>query len=59
MVGARIAAVGLLTTREVDLLGPAFTRLWPVEETPSFSELLKAIDEADREALQPTTAATD
>jgi hypothetical protein len=34
------------------LLGPTFDRVWPVEETPSFSELLRAIDEADRELEQ-------
>ena len=45
----RIVAVGLLTQREVDLLGHGFSRLWPVDETPCFTELIKAIDEADRE----------
>jgi hypothetical protein len=45
----RIVAVGLLTQREVELLGHGFSRLWPVDETPCFQELLKAIDEADRE----------
>ena len=44
----RIVAVGLLTTRDLGLLGPAFDRAWPVEEAPSFNELLRAIDEADR-----------
>lgn len=44
-----IVAVGLLTQREVDLLGPTFDRLWPAEEAHCFTELLKAIDEADRE----------
>lgn len=44
----RIVAVGLLTQRDVNLLGPTFERLWPVEEAPCFSCLLKAIDEADR-----------
>jgi hypothetical protein len=44
----RIVAVGLLTRRDLDLLGPAFDRAWPVEETPEFTELLRAIDEADR-----------
>ena len=43
----RIIAVGLLTQRDVDLLGPTFERLWPVEEAPGFAELLRAIDEAD------------
>lgn len=44
----RIVAVGLLTRRDLKLLGPTFDRIWPVEEAPSFSELLRAIDEADR-----------
>ena len=44
----RIVAVGLLTTHDLGLLGPTFDRAWPVEEAPSFNELLKAIDEADR-----------
>lgn len=44
-----IVAVGLLTQRDVDALGTNFHRLWPVDETPCFSQLLQAIDEADRE----------
>jgi hypothetical protein len=44
----RIVAVGLLTTHDLGLLGPTFDRAWPVEEAPSFNELLRAIDEADR-----------
>jgi hypothetical protein len=45
----RIIAVGLLTKRDVKLLGPTFDRLWPVEEAPDFSALLRAIDDADAE----------
>jgi hypothetical protein len=45
----RIVAVGLLTQRDVELLGHSFDRLWPVDETPCFGALLRAIDEADRE----------
>lgn len=48
----RIVAVGLLTQRDVNLLGLTFERLWPVEEAPSFEELLRAIDEADRKLGQ-------
>ena len=48
----RIVAVGLLTTHDLGLLGPTFDRAWPVEEAPSFNELLKAIDEADRRLEQ-------
>lgn len=44
----RIVAVGLLTRRDLDVLGPTFDRLWPVEEAPDFHELLRAIDEAER-----------
>jgi len=51
----RIVAVGLLTRRELNLLGPTFERAWPIEEAPSFSGLLRAIDEADRK-LQRETA---
>ena len=45
----RIVAVGLLTKRDLSLLGPTFDRVWPIEETPTFTELLRAIDEADRD----------
>lgn len=44
-----IYAVALITRSELALLGPAFSRLWPVEKTPCFGELLAAIDDADRE----------
>ena len=45
----RIVAVGLLTQREVELLGHGFSRLWPVDDTPCFQDLLQAIDDADAE----------
>jgi hypothetical protein len=45
----RIVAVGLLTEHDLDLLGNAFTRVWSVEDSPSFCGLLQAIDEADRD----------
>ncbi len=47
-----IVAVGLLTKRDLDALGAAFTRAWPVENTPCFSQILKAIDQADRNQRQ-------
>lgn len=46
-----IVAVGLLTQRDVVALGPAFDRLWPVDKAPCFDDLLRAIDEADRELI--------
>ena len=42
----RIVAVGLLTEQDLNLLGESFTRVWPMDDTPCFSELLEAIDEA-------------
>ena len=48
----RIVAVGLLTRHDLSVLGPAFDRVWPVEEAPSFNELLRAIDEADQRLKQ-------
>ena len=44
----RIVAVGLLTQREVELLGHGFSRLWPLDDSPCFTELVNAIDQADR-----------
>jgi hypothetical protein len=49
--------VGLLTQRDVNLLGPTFERLWPVEEAPDFEELLQAIDEAERDPSAPAPSA--
>jgi hypothetical protein len=45
----RIVAVGLLTQRDLRLLGSTFERLWPIEQAPHFYELLEAIDRADEE----------
>ena len=50
----RIVAIGLLTKRDLTVLGPTFDRAWPVEEAPHFNELLRALDEADRK-LQGTS----
>jgi hypothetical protein len=55
----RIVAVGLLTRNDLTLLGPTFDRAWPVENAPMFSELLRAIDQADRElGVAPDTDRT-
>ena len=55
----RIVAVGLLTQREVTLLGETFDRLWPVEQAPHFTELLRAIDDAGRKLQDSNGTATD
>ena len=44
----RIVAVALLTQPELQGLGAAFDRAWPVLDTPGLNGLLEAIDEADR-----------
>ena len=48
----RIIAIGLLTARDVETLGTGFRRLFPIDEAPCFSDLLRAIDDADRELRQ-------
>lgn len=45
----RIVAVALLTEPELQSLGAAFNRAWPLDETPCFGALLHAIDEAERD----------
>jgi hypothetical protein len=54
MMNERIVAIGLLTRRDLSVLGPAFDRAWPVEEAPHFNELLRAIDDADRRLQKRT-----
>lgn len=53
----RIVAVALLTRRDLGLLGPTFSRAWPVEDAPDFHELLTAIDKADAEIRRQTKSA--
>ena len=55
----RIVAVGLLTQNDLNALGEGFTRAFPVDETPCFGELLRAIDEADRELWAERDAANE
>jgi len=43
----RIVAIGLLTKRDLSLLGPAFDRAWPVQDAAQFETLLQAIDAAE------------
>ena len=49
MANDRIIVVAPLTQSNLDALGPGFTRVWPVDDTPCFSQLLQRIDEADRD----------
>ena len=52
----RIIAVGLLTARDLEVLGQGFTRIFPIDETPCFTQLLQAIDEADRQLQEAAGA---
>ena len=44
----RIVAVGLLTQEDLNRLGRGFRNALPVDETPMFEDLLRAIDEAEQ-----------
>jgi hypothetical protein len=41
-------AVGLLTRRDLDVLGSGFRRAFPLHEINDFTALLARVDEADR-----------
>jgi hypothetical protein len=41
----RIVAVGLLTQRDLDVLGSDFHRLFPVDEDEAFAALLRELDD--------------
>ena len=43
----RIVAVGLLTQRDVEVLGIGFRRLFPISDVPAFDDLLKRLDAID------------
>jgi len=47
MADERIVAIGLLTKTDLERLGETFDRLWPLDDCSDFSELLRAIDEAE------------
>ncbi|HYC95949.1 MAG TPA: hypothetical protein VEB39_09665 [Sphingomicrobium sp.] len=56
MADERIVAIGLLTSSDLERLGATFTRLWPIDQTTDFSELLRAIDEAEERHRQTIRA---
>ncbi|CAD7340082.1 MULTISPECIES: hypothetical protein [Sphingomonadales] len=47
-----IVAIGLLTQNDIQRLGDSFSRLFPLPRDGAFEDLIKAIDEADREREQ-------
>lgn len=50
----RIIAVGLLTGRDLSVLGEGFRRIYPLDQEPGFPDLLARIDEAERDLTQKT-----
>jgi hypothetical protein len=47
-----VVAVGLLTQRDLDLLGSGFRRAIPLDGAGDFDDLLARIDEAERAAAR-------
>ena len=47
MAQDRIVAVGLLTQRDLDVLGTGFRRMYTVEDGDVFTELLEKLNEID------------
>jgi hypothetical protein len=45
----RIVAVALLSRSDLATFGSDLRKVYPVEDTPAFSDLLTALDKADRE----------
>jgi hypothetical protein len=45
-------AVGLLTERDLSVLGEGLRRTYPLDPEPDFLDLLAQIDEAERELAQ-------
>lgn len=53
MAQDRVIAVGLLTQRDLDVLGQGFTRLYPIERDDQFAELIRRLDRVSTEAPAP------
>jgi hypothetical protein len=49
----RVVAIGLLTDRDLSVLGQGFKRAFRLDEVHDFHELLAAIDAAERELENP------
>jgi hypothetical protein len=48
MPNDRFVAVGLLTRRDLDVLGSGFRRAFPLNDTTDFTSLLIEIDQAEQ-----------
>ena len=43
----RIVAIGLVSARDLKLLGAGFKRAYPVDDAADFTDILRRIDQAD------------
>jgi hypothetical protein len=58
MRSEHFVAVGLLTQRDLDVLGSGFRRAFPLNDTADFAPLLRQIDEASLRRNGSAMAAT-
>lgn len=49
----RVVAVGLLTQRDLDVLGAGFKRAFPVTDDADFGDLLRALERVDAVPERP------
>ncbi len=47
MTDSRIIAVGLLTRRDLEVLGTGFTRAFPVKDLSGFEDVLAKLDQIE------------
>ena len=55
----KIVAIGLLTQRDLDVLGSGFKRVFPVEKDDSFADLIERLDAIGGPEASPPAAKRD
>ncbi|WP_066778221.1 MULTISPECIES: hypothetical protein [unclassified Sphingomonas] len=53
MTDNRIVAVGLLTQKDLEVLGTGFTRAFPVEDISGFEDVLARLDQIEAVPTRP------
>jgi hypothetical protein len=56
MPNERFVLVGLLTQRDLDVIGSGFRRAFPLNNTPDYTSLLIKIDEEEQRLGRPKPA---
>jgi hypothetical protein len=54
MPSRRFVSVGLLTQRDLDVLGSGFRRAFPLNDTQDYTALLVEIDQVDQNRIRWT-----